>query len=65
VGRGRQPLPARRERFGLELSATISRWFVSVQPLAVDFRYWIWGGGESVTGFSRVFPLRVAVGHEF
>jgi len=51
--------------FGLELSATIRRWFVAVQPLAVDFRYWIWGGGESVTGFARVFPLRVAVGHEF
>jgi hypothetical protein len=51
--------------FGLELSATFRRWFLSVQPLAVDFRYWVWGGGESVTGFARVFPLRIAIGHEF
>jgi hypothetical protein len=51
--------------FGLELSATFRRWFVALQPLAIDFRYWVWGFGESVTGFTRVFPLRVAIGHEF
>lgn len=51
--------------FGLELSATFRRWFIAVQPLAIDFRYLIWGGGESLTGYTRVFPLRVAVGHEF
>lgn len=51
--------------FGLELSATFRRWFIAVQPLAIDFRYLFWGGGETLTGYTRVFPLRVAVGHQF
>lgn len=51
--------------FGLELSVTFRRWFFAVQPLAIDFRYLFWGGGETLTGYTRVFPLRVAVGHQF
>jgi len=50
--------------FGLELSATFRRWFIAAQP-AIDFRYLFWGGGETVTGFARVIPLRIAIGHEF
>jgi hypothetical protein len=51
--------------FGLELSATLRRWFVTVQPLAIDFRYWVYSSTRSQTGFGRIFPFRVAVGHEF
>jgi hypothetical protein len=51
--------------FGLELSATIRHWFLTVQPLAIDFRYWIYSSVGSFTGFSRVFPLKIALGHEF
>lgn len=51
--------------FGLELSATIRHWFLSVQPLAIDFRYWVYGTNGSFTGFSRIFPFKVALGHEF
>jgi len=50
--------------FGLELSATIRHWFLSVQP-GIDFRYWVYATNGSFTGFSRLFPLKVAVGHEF
>jgi hypothetical protein len=53
--------------FALELAATIRGWFVSVQPLAIDFRYWIYSSTEpaSQTGFGRIFPIRIAVGREF
>jgi hypothetical protein len=50
---------------GLELSAASHGWFVAVQPLAIDFRYWVYSSSSSRTGFSQIFPLRVAVGHEF
>ncbi len=53
--------------FGLELSATFRGWFLCVQPLAIDFRYWVYRSAEpqSLTGLGRIFPLRVAIGHEF
>jgi len=51
--------------FSLELSATVRRWFLMVQAFGIDFRYWVYSSTDSVTGFSRVFPLKVAVGHEF
>ena len=51
--------------FGLELSATFRNWFVMVQAFGVDFRYWVYSSNVSQTGFARVFPLRVALGHEF
>jgi hypothetical protein len=51
--------------FSLELSATFRQWFVTLQPFGIDFRYWIWSSAASLTGFSRVFPLKVALGHEF
>ncbi|HEY7373145.1 MAG TPA: hypothetical protein VIF57_13365 [Polyangia bacterium] len=51
--------------FGLELSATFRQWFLMVQAFGIDFRYWVWTRAASVTGFSRVFPLKLAVGHEF
>jgi hypothetical protein len=50
---------------GLELSAASRGWFVAVQPLAIDFRYWVYTSAASRTGFSQLFPFRVAVGHEF
>ena len=54
---------------GLELSATFRRWFFAVQPLAIDFRYWFYGSmqfePQSRTGLGRIFPLRLAIGHEF
>jgi hypothetical protein len=50
---------------GLEFSAASRGWFVAVQPLAIDFRYWVYSSAASRTGFSQLFPLRVAVGHEF
>ncbi|HEY2728557.1 MAG TPA: hypothetical protein VGK52_01375 [Polyangia bacterium] len=50
---------------GLELSATLRQWFVGVQPLAVDFRYWDYSSARSQTGLGRVFPFRIAIGHEF
>jgi len=51
--------------FSLELSATVRHWFMTVQAFGIDFRYWVYSSTASLTGFSRVFPLRVAVGHEF
>jgi len=51
--------------FSFELSATVRQWFLTLQPFGIDFRYWIWSTAGSVTGFSRVFPIKVAVGHEF
>ena len=51
--------------FGLELSATVRNWFVMVQAFGIDFRYWVYSSDVSRTGFARVFPLRVALGHEF
>jgi hypothetical protein len=50
--------------FGLELSATIRHWFLSAQP-GIDFRYWVYSSVGSFTGFSRLFPFKVALGHEF
>jgi hypothetical protein len=51
--------------FSLELSATMRHWFLNLQLFGIDFRYWIYTSNRSLTGFSRVFPLRVAIGHEF
>jgi hypothetical protein len=50
---------------GLELSATFRQWFLGIQPLAIDFRYWVYSSARSQSGLGRVFPLRVAIGHEF
>jgi hypothetical protein len=50
---------------GLELSATFRQWFVGVEPLAVDFRDWVYSSANSQTGLGRIFPFRVAIGHEF
>jgi hypothetical protein len=51
--------------FSLELSATVRHWFLTLQAFGIDFRYWVYTSNGSFTGFSRVFPLRVAIGHEF
>jgi hypothetical protein len=51
--------------FSLELSATFRHWFLMLQPFGIDFRYWVHTSAASLTGFSRVFPLKVAIGHEF
>jgi hypothetical protein len=51
--------------FSLELSATFRQWFLMVQAFGIDFRYWVWTRAASLTGFSRVFPFKLAVGHEF
>ena len=51
--------------FSLELSATVRHWFLTLQAFGIDFRYWIYNSAGSQTGFSRVLPLRVALGHEF
>jgi hypothetical protein len=54
--------------FGLELSATIRRWFFAIQPLAIDFRYWVYasrGQPRSQTGLGRIFPFKIAIGYEF
>jgi len=50
--------------FSLELSAAVRRWFLAVSG-GIDFRYWVYGTDGSLTGFTRVVPLRVAIGHEF
>lgn len=49
---------------GLELSATYRRWFFALQP-QIDFRYLVYNEGESDTSFTRRFPLRLTLGHEF
>jgi hypothetical protein len=51
--------------FSLELSATVRQWFVVLQAFGIDFRYWVYSSAASVTGFSRVFPFKIAIGHEF
>jgi len=50
--------------FSLELSAAVRRWFLAVSG-GVDFRYWIYATSGSTTGFTRLVPLRVAIGREF
>jgi hypothetical protein len=54
---------------GLELSATFRRWFLSLQPLAIDFRYWTYRSStftpQSQSGLGRIFPFRASLGHEF
>jgi hypothetical protein len=54
---------------GLDLSVAYRHWFFSAQPLAIDFRYWFYGSSvfrpQSQTGLGRIFPLRLAIGHEF
>jgi hypothetical protein len=50
---------------GLELSATLRQWFLGIEPLAIDFRYWVYSSALSQTGLGRVFPLRLVLGHEF
>jgi len=53
--------------FGLELSATIRRWVFAIQPLAIDFRYWVYSNvaPKSRTGLGEIFPFKMAVGYEF
>jgi hypothetical protein len=51
--------------FSLDLSLTARHWFVTVQAFGIDFRYWVYSSAGSFTGFSRIFPLRFAIGHEF
>jgi hypothetical protein len=51
--------------FSLDLSLTARRWFVTVQAFGIDFRYWVYTSNGSFSGFSRIFPLRFAIGHEF
>ena len=51
--------------FSLDLSLTVRRWFVTVQAFGIDFRYWVYTSDGSFTGFSRIFPLKFALGHEF
>ena len=51
--------------FSLDLSLTVRRWFVTVQAFGIDFRYWVYTSNGSSTGFSRIFPLKFAIGHEF
>lgn len=54
---------------GVELAVTYRRWFFAAQPLAIDFRYWFYGSKQfqpqSQTGLGRIFPMRLALGHEF
>ena len=51
--------------FSLDLSLTVRHWFVTVQAFGIDFRYWVYTSDGSSTGFSRIFPLKFAIGHEF
>jgi hypothetical protein len=51
--------------FSLDLSLTARHWFVTVQAFGIDFRYWVYTSDGSFTGFSRIFPLKFAIGHEF
>jgi hypothetical protein len=48
----------------LDLSVAFRHWFVSVAP-EIDFRYFIWDSNSRRTGFSRIIPIRLAIGHEF
>jgi hypothetical protein len=50
---------------GLEFQLTTRGWYVGVEPLHIDFRYWVYTGSQSRTGFAQLFPLRVAIGREF
>jgi hypothetical protein len=54
---------------GLDLSVAYRHWFFSAQPLAIDFRYWFYGSAafhpQSQAGLGHIFPLRLAIGHEF
>ena len=50
--------------FGLDLSVTFRHWFLGVEP-EIDFRYLVYSSAASRTGFARIVPLRVSLGHEF
>jgi hypothetical protein len=49
----------------LEVSATLNHWFLTLQAFGIDFRYWVYTTEGTLTGLTRVIPLRVAIGHEF
>jgi len=53
--------------FGVAVSATWNHWFLDVRPLEIEFRYWVYASTDpkSQTGLGRIFPIRVALGHEF
>jgi len=52
---------------GLEFLLVTRAWYLGIEPVHVDFRYWYWAryGAFSKTGFSQVFPVQIAVGREF
>jgi hypothetical protein len=50
--------------FGLELAAAVRGWFLAAM-CGIDFRYWTYSTEGSLTGFTRVVPLRIAIGHVF
>ncbi|MDB4982440.1 MAG: hypothetical protein JWM82_3192 [Myxococcales bacterium] len=50
---------------GLELLVASRGWYAGIEPVHIDFRYWVYSSAQSRTGFTQVFPLRVSVGHEF
>jgi hypothetical protein len=49
----------------LDFLLTTRGWYLGIEPLHVDFRYWVYSSTQSRTGFSQIVPLRVAIGHEF
>jgi hypothetical protein len=50
---------------GLEFLLSSRGWYASVEPLHVDFRYWVYTSTQSRTGFSQIVPIRFSIGHEF
>jgi len=68
VSGGDQKIYRIESGIGLELSVVFKQWFLAIQPLAIDFRYYTYFSAplsESHSGFSRIIPFRVGLGHEF
>jgi hypothetical protein len=63
---GGQKLLRIESGFTILVTVMYQRWFLGVEPLAVDFRYYVARTiGPSESGFTRVIPLRFSVGREF
>jgi hypothetical protein len=49
----------------LQVVATVERWFFTLEPAAVDFRYFVATSDSSRGGFATLFSFALLIGREF
>jgi hypothetical protein len=50
---------------GLQITAAIDRWFFALEPVAVDFRYFLGTSDQGRGGFATLWSLSLIAGREF